>query len=147
MATGDNRIAPLFQDGAHLTAAITAAVSSGRFVAPSGSFQAGPLLDVSTPTSPLTGGNLPQVAQCGAGARALGVAETDGATSGDVIPVYSGPGTVVPVTAGGTVTAGQQVESDSTGRAITWAGTIATQPNGLALSSATVGNPVYVRLY
>lgn len=147
MATGDNRIAPLYQPGENLTAAITAAVSAGTFVKVSGGFQGGPLLDVSTPTSPLTGGNLPQVATCGAGGRALGVAEFDGAVAGDVIPVYAGPGVVVPMVAGGTITFDQQVESDAAGKPIAWAGTIATQPNGKALNSVTVGQTVYIRLY
>lgn len=147
MATGDNRIAPLYAEGADITAAITAAVSSGTFVRPSGNFQAGPLLDVSTPTAPLSGGNLAQVATCGAGQRAWGVAETDGAVAGDVIPVYTGPGQVVPMIAGATITAGQEVESDAVGKPIPWAGTVATAKNGLAIAGAANGATVYVRLY
>jgi hypothetical protein len=95
----------------------------------------------------LTGGNLPQVATCSAGAKAFGVAGFDAAASGDVLPVICGPGIVVPMVAGGTITAGNQVESDAAGKPIAWAGTIATQPNGQALNSVTVGQTVYVRLY
>lgn len=141
MAKGDNAILPLYDDGDHLTCAVTAAVSSSHFVTVSGDLQASPILNAASPST--TGGNI-QVATCGAAARALGVAAYDGPTAGDKIHVYTGPGQVVPVIAGGTVTAGQEVESDSTGRAITLA---SGRPNGIAVSSATVGNTVYIRLY
>lgn len=144
MSTGDNAIQPLFEPGRRITAAATAAITGGRFVTVGAAFQGGPLLDVSTPTGPLTKGNLMQVVTCGAGAKAVGVAEYDASAADEVLAVLNGPGMVVPVTAGGTVTFGQEVESDSTGRAITLA---SGRSNGIAISSATVGNPVYVRLH
>lgn len=147
MATGDNPVIPLYESGERITAAATAAITNGVFVKPSANFQGGPLLDVSTPTSPITGGNLPQVATCTAGAKAFGVAGWDAASSGDVLPIINGPGIVVPMVAGGTIVAGNQVESDAAGKPIAWAGTIATQPNGMALNGATVGQTVYVRLH
>lgn len=142
MATGDNPTIPLYEPGSRITAAITAAVVSGTFVKISGSFQGGPLLSVS---APLTGGNLPQVAQCTAAAKAFGVAGADGALSGDVIPVICGPGIVVPMIVGaGTVTAGQEVECDAAGKPITLA---SGRPCGMAISTATATNVVYIRLY
>jgi hypothetical protein len=99
---------------------------------------------VSSPTSPLSGGNLPQVAQCVAGDRAFGVAGFDGANAGDVIPVINGPGIVVPMNAGAAITAGQEVQSDANGDAIPLA---AGKSNGMALSGAGLGTTVYVRLY
>lgn len=146
MAKGDNAILPLYDDGDHLTCAVTAAVVGAHFVAVSGDLQSSPILNTATVAT--TGGNI-QVATCGAGARALGVAAYDGPTSGDKIHVYAGPGLVVPVIAGATITAGDEAMSDSTGRAITWvfAASMANHPNGVAVSSATVGNVVYIRLY
>lgn len=149
MATGDNPITPLFEPGQKITARITAAVTAGRFVKPSGNFEGGPLLDVSTPTGPLTGGNLMKVATCGAGQQAIGVAGTDGAADGDVIPVLNGPGLVVPMTAAGAITAGDKIMSDASGRATTWV-TAASEANnalGVAISGAADTATVYVRLF
>jgi hypothetical protein len=144
MATGDNAIIPLFDDGERITCAVTAAVTGGRFVKISGDIQGGPLLDLSTPTSPLTGGNLLKVAQCVAGDKAFGVAAYDGATVGDPIPVLNGPGYVVPMVAGAAITAGQEVQSDANGQPIPLA---AGKSNGMAVSGAGNGATVYVRLY
>jgi hypothetical protein len=47
----------------------------------SGNPQGGPLLDISTPTSPLTKGNLLQVAPCVAGDKAFGVTKWDTAAA------------------------------------------------------------------
>lgn len=140
MAKGDNAILPLYDDADHLTGAATAAITGGRFVAISGAFQSSPLLNATTVA--VDGGNM-QIATCGAGAKAIGVAAYDAAATGDKIHVYSGR-QVVPCTAGATVAAGAEVESDSTGRAITLA---SGRSNGIALSAATVGNVVYVRIH
>lgn len=143
MATGDNAVIPLYEPGSRITAAATAAIGAGRFVKISGNLQGGPGLDVSTPTSPLTGGNLPQVAQCVAGDKAYGVSGWDAAASGDVLPVLNGPGMVVPMVSGAATTAGQEVQSDANGAAIPLA---AGKSNGMAISAAA-GGVVYVRLY
>lgn len=143
MATGDNVVTPLFDPVGKPSAAVTAAVGAGRFLKISGNFQAGPLLDVSTPTGPLVGGNLMQVAQCVAGDKAIGVARWDAAAAGDVVGVLGVPGMIVPVVAGGAIVAGTEVQSDANGAAITLAAGKAT---GYAVS-ASVGGIVYVRLY
>lgn len=143
MAVGDNPVIPLFEDGDRPTAAAASAVTNARFVRWATGFQAGPLLDVSSPTSPLTGGNLPQAQQCVAGERAAGVAGWDAPNAGDVFPVIAGGGFIVPMLAGGTITAGQEVQSDANGQPITLA---SGRPNGQALNSTTVGNTVWVQL-
>lgn len=147
MALGDNAIVALFDEAGDLSAAVTAAVSAGRFVKISGSFQAGPLLDVSTATSPLTGGNLVQVAPCVAGDRALGVAKWDAPTAGDVVGVHAGH-QVVPMVAGAAITAGQKIMSDINGQPIPWvsAAAEANNSNGIAVSTAAGAATVYIKL-
>lgn len=146
MATGDNAVLPLFEPGERISAAATAAVSAGRFVKISGDMQSAPILTVGTP---ITGGNLVQCAQCVAGDRAFGVAGYDAAVSGDTFPVINGPGMVVPMTAGGNITANDQVMSDAAGKPVTWtsAASEANHSNGLAVSTALSGATVWVRLY
>jgi hypothetical protein len=139
MAKGDNAILPLYEDADNLTAAVTAAVTGGRFVSPSASFQSGPLLNAAAPAT--DGGNI-QVAHTGAGLKALGVAAYDGPAVGDKIPVYTGR-FVVPMTAGAAITAGQQVEANASGQPIPLAAGVS---NGLAVSTAASGATVYVRL-
>lgn len=141
MAKYDNGILPLFDDADHVTGAVATgqSVNGGRFVAPSGGFQSGPALTASSPAN--DGGNL-QVAQCGAAAKALGVAAYDAPNPGDKVHIYTGR-FIVPMTAGGNITAGQEVESDANGKPVTLA---SGRPNGIAVSSATSGNTVYIRL-
>jgi hypothetical protein len=136
MALGDNAISPLYKPGGTLTGHATAAITGGRFVSVSAAPASGPALNTAT-----DGSNV-KITTTGAGAKADGVAGYDAAAAADKIPFHLDG--VVPVTAGGTVTAGQEVESDAQGRAITLASGKAC---GKAFTSATVGNPVYVRLY
>lgn len=141
MAKGDNPILPLYEDADHITGAVASAgsVLGGRFVVPSGGFQSSPLLNAATVAT--DGGNV-QINQAGAGARALGVAAYDAPNPGDKVTIYTGR-FVVPMVAGGSITAGQQVESDAAGKPITLATGVA---NGLAVSSASSGQTVYIRL-
>jgi predicted RecA/RadA family phage recombinase len=141
MAKGDNAILPLYDDADHITCAVAAgqAVTSGRFVSPSGGFQSGPLLN---PAAAATDGGNIQVATTGAGAKALGVAAYDAPNPADKVHVYTGR-FVVPMTAGAAITAGQQVESNATGQPIPLATGVV---NGIAVSTAANGATVYVRL-
>lgn len=143
MALGDNAIVPLYRRGIDLTGRATGAIGSGKFVRFSGAFEGGPLLDISTPLSPLTGGNNFRVALCGAGAKASGVAAFDAAADGDKILCY-GPGEIVPMTAGAAITGGDEVESNASGNPIPLA---SGRPNGQAVATAGNGTVVYVRLY
>lgn len=144
MAVGDNPVIPLFEDGDRPSAAAVSAITNARFVRWATGFQAGPLLDTSTPTAPLTGGNLPQVQQCVAGERCCGVAGWDAPNAGDVLPVIAGSKFVVPMVAGASITAGDEVQSDAAGKPITVA---SGRPNGNALNSATSGQTVWVQLH
>lgn len=148
MALGDNPVIALFEPADDLTAAVTAAVTSGKFVKIGGAFQGGPLLDVSTPTGPITKGNLMQVTQCVAGEKAIGVTKWDTVAADDVVGLFSG-GQIVPMTAGGTITAGNKVMSDASGNPVAWtsAASEANNANGVAVSSATNGTVVYVKLF
>jgi hypothetical protein len=140
MATGDNAILPLFTPADDVTCAASAAIGAGKFVKISADMQASPILVVGTP---LTKGNLMVVALCVAGDKAFGVSKWDASGADEVLGVFTG-NQIVPMTAGGTVTAGQEVQSDASGNVITLA---AGKANGIAVSSATNGNTVYVKLY
>lgn len=147
MALGDNPIAALFDPGDKRSAAVTAAVTAGRFVRISAVPEGGPPLDLSTPTSPLTGGNLIKVATCGAGQRAFGVSRWDAPTIGDVVGIYCGSQTV-PMVADGAVTAGDIIMSGATGGAKTWvtAASDANKELGIAETTAADTATVYVKL-
>lgn len=77
--------------------------------------------------------------------RAVGVSAYDAPNGGDVT-VYSGPGIIMPVTASGAVTAGQDVYSTPTGAAIATQPTGA-RPAGMALDDAADGADLPVKLY
>jgi hypothetical protein len=125
----------ILHETSDLTGRATAAITGKRF------------LDVSAAVSPAlntsTDGGVMGVAPAGAGVRAIGVAAHDQATVGGMIGFVGTPGRVVVVTAGATVAVGAEVESDSTGRAITLA---SGKSLGKALSAATVGVDLYVKL-
>lgn len=96
-----NECIPYFEDADRVTGHCTATVRGKRFVVVSGNLQ--------------TDNNI-AVAEAGAGGAAFAVSGYDGAT-GAKIPLISG-NQIVPVTAGAALTAGQEVQSDATGRAI-----------------------------
>lgn len=147
MALGDNAIVPLLEPADDFTGAVTAAVTAGRFLKVSGTYQGGPLLDVSTATSPLTKGNLPQVAPCGAGQQAIGISKWDAPSADDVVGIASG-NKIVPMVADGAVTAGDIIMSGATGGAKTWASAAsdANHELGVAMSTAVDGATVYVKI-
>jgi hypothetical protein len=148
MAYGDNQVIALFEPADDLTAAVTGAIGAGKFVKIGGNFQAGPALDVSTPTGPLTGGNLMQVSLCGAGQKAFGVTKWETAAANEVVGLYTG-NQVVPMTAGGTITAGNEVMANASGDPVAWtsAASEANKPLGIAVSGAASSATVYVKLY
>jgi hypothetical protein len=83
------------------------------------------------------------VKTCAAAAKAIGVAGQDIAV-GERGVLLTSPGMVVPVTAGGTLTAGQEVEVGANGQAVTLA---AGKAVGKALDGATAGNDAMIKLY
>lgn len=118
--------------------ACTIAVIGKRFVKITGNRQSGPLLSATA-----EGSNY-QIGPCTLAARALGVAMYDAPINGKVGIIREG---IVPVTAGGTIAAGAEVQSDATGQAIVWDGTLASARNGMCMSGATVGQDAEILLY
>lgn len=91
-------------------------------------------------------GSPPHVVECGVlGERPFAVAAWDAVATDEFGTIRWG---VVGCDAGATVTAGQQVMVDATGRVITWvfAASMANVSVGVALSDATVGTICYVAL-
>lgn len=123
-------ITPVWDPADTLTCLAEDAITGGRFVAISG---------------PPVNGN-PTVGTAGAAAAGLtatvvGVALEDAAIGATLTVATEG---VWPMTAGGTITAGDKVKADSTGRAIT---TVAVGvSHGYALTDSTVGLEVLVKV-
>ena len=128
MAT--NPAVPFWDEGNTFTGHASTAVTGKRFVSISGA---------------RVDGN-PRVAHAAGSAtvRAVGVAAYD-AASGAKVTVYSGPGIVMPVTAAGAITAGQDVYSDAQGRATATQPTGA-RPAGVALDDAADGTDAVIKL-
>ncbi len=124
-----NECIPLFRPGADITCLTTGAVTGKRMV------------NISATRDATTG--LFKVAHASAGARAFGVAKKD-AASGARVGVIAGPGTIVPVQAGGTIAFSAQVEVGTSGQVITLASGIAV---GEAMEAGTSGNDILIRLY
>jgi hypothetical protein len=131
-----NECFPLYETG-DISAITTAAVTGQRFVNISASFSSGPGLSTTS-----EGSNI-KVAHATAAGIAFGVAAYD-AASGAHVAVIGTPGRIVPVTAGGAITAGAQVEVGTTGKAVVLASGIAV---GTAVSTTSAdGDTVYVKL-
>lgn len=132
MAKGDNQAIAYYDPGTDITALVESAVTGMRFVKISD-----PKKVASQALSTTADGGNIVVSPCGAGEKAFGVASYD-SPAADWVPVMRGH-KVVPVTAGAAMTAGDQVMSDATGRAITWV-TAASEANsrlGVVLNSPT----------
>ena len=130
----NNECIPVFEPADRVTGRITpvGGVRGKRFVTPSADITGG-----------LYGTENVRIAECGAGVKALGVAAYDGVQN-EEIPLITDH-SWVPMPAGAAITAGQEVQSDATGRPIPLA---AGRPNGLALTSqAVVDADVLIKLY
>lgn len=125
-----NESIPLYRPGADLTATAGGAITGKTFV------------DISAALAPAAGTPATVVTATAAG-RSVGVASRDTA-SGAKLHVLRGPGTIVPVTAGGTIALGAEVEIGASGRAVTIASGIA---RGRAWSAGTSGNDIFIELY
>ena len=124
-----NECIPLYRPGEDVTCQTTAAVVGKTFV------------DISATRDTTTG--LIKVATATAAGRALGVASYDAPINGRV-SVQRGKGVILPVTAGGAIAAGAQVEVGASGRAVTLAAGVAV---GRAIETGTNGNDVFIELY
>lgn len=121
-----NECIPFYEPGKRITFEATAAVTGKRFLGVSGARASGENV---------------QAAHAGAGDPSIGVASFDVAL-GDLGTAISGG--VVPVTAGATVTAGEEVEADANGKAIPLASGKAL---GLALDDAALNADAQIKLY
>jgi len=125
-----NETIPLYRPGDDVTATASGAIVGKTFV------------DISAGVNAATGTTLTVVTATAAGAT-VGVASRDTA-SGAKLHVLRGKGSVVPVTAGGNITAGAEVEVGTNGRAVTLA---SGKARGRAWSAGTSGNDVFIELY
>lgn len=125
-----NESIPVFRPGRDLTVTASGAITGKTFV------------NISTGYV-LATGVIPTVVTATAAGLSLGVAAFD-AASGATLPVIAGGGQVTPVTAGGTIAVGAEVEVGASGRAVTIASGI---KRGRALSAGTSGNDVLIQLY
>lgn len=91
----------------------------------------------------VAGGTPATVVTATAAGLTVGVAGRD-AAAGAKVHVLRTPGAIVPVTAGGTIALGAEVEVGSSGRAVTIA---SGKARGRAWSAGTSGNDVYIELY
>lgn len=136
MATLGNLCMPFYEPGQRVTCHAGAAVTGKRFVIITATRQSGPAVSDAT-----NGGNY-VVGPATAGVRAFGVAEHDAALNKKVNVITTGA--IVPVTAGGAIAAGAEVEVDAQGRAITLASGKAV---GMACTTGVANADVEVKLY
>ena len=126
-----NESIPAYRPGADVTAIVGAGGVVGKtFVNISAA------LDV-------TAGTPATVITAVAAGLSVGVASRD-TVAGAKVHVLRGPGSVVPVTAGGSIALGAEVEIGASGRAVTIA---SGKARGRAWSAGTNGNDVFVELY
>ena len=121
-----NECAPLFRPGQSVTATATANVTGKRFVG------------VSATRDATTG--LIKVAHATQAGKAFGVASRDIANGADGTILRGG---IVPVEAGGNVSAGNQVEVGANGTAVALSSGVAV---GTAVEDGTSGNDIFVAL-
>lgn len=125
-----NETIPLYRPGDDVTATASAAVVGKTFV------------DITAGVNAASGTPI-TVATATSASLSVGVASRDTA-SGAKLHVLRGKGSVVPVTAGGTIAVGAEVEVGSNGRAVTLA---SGKARGRAWSAGTSGNDVFIELY
>ena len=125
-----NECIPAYRPGDDVTATAGGAITGKTFV------------DISAALNP-TAGTTATVVTATAAGLSVGVASRDTA-SGAKLHVLRGKGSVVPVTAGGTIAVGAEVEVGANGRAVTLA---SGKPRGRAWSAGTSGNDVFIELY
>jgi hypothetical protein len=134
-----NECIPFYKPGEDITAQAGAAVVGKTFAKISANRQSGPTEPANTAVVPTDGGNY-LVVQCTAAARAIGVFAYD-AASGDKVKVIRGG--IVPVTAGATITFGQEVECDAAGKAIPFSAGIKL---GVAMTGASAAGDAEIAL-
>lgn len=119
---------PFRETGTRSTGTATAPVTGGRFLVITGDQLPDGTLAVAHPSA--------------AGARPVGVAAYD-APAGGKVGIIRGKGTVLPVTAGAALTAGQDVQVDAVGRVVPVTGGV---PVAYTEDAATPGGTARVCL-
>ena len=125
-----NECIPAYRPGQDVTATAGAAITGKTFV------------DVSGALGVAAGTPIAVVTATAAG-LSVGVASRDTA-SGAKLQVIRGKGSIVPVTAGGTIALGAEVEVGASGRAVALA---SGKARGRAWSAGTSGTDVFIELY
>ena len=136
-----NDCIPFKQPGESVTAKAEAALTGKRCVQISGPRTSGPGLAATAEGSVYLVGHPAVTGAAGAAKRIFGVAAWDTAINGMVTVLRGG---ILPITAGGTITSGQEVEVAADGRVVVLASGIAI---GVACGDATANNDCEVALY
>jgi len=125
-----NSLIPYFDGADNVTATTTAVVVGKTLVAISAN---------------LASDNTVQVATCGAGAKAFGVAEYNAASGAWMGVVRKG---IVPITCGAAaLVAGVEVMSDANGNVVVWDGTVGHRQVGMCLTAANPGTDAMIAFY
>lgn len=147
-------IIPYYEPAERLTGEATAAITAGRFLIVSGDLLSGPDIPATAQigaSDPVDGGNI-QVAHAAANGPAIGVSLADAADGDKVMILCVG---VVPMTADGAISAGDEIMVGSTGKPKTYAaptlsGNSEALPEvvkvGIALNDAISGGTAMIKL-
>lgn len=139
MSPVPNECIPLYEPGDRITGHADVALTGRRCVTIVGSLKGGgPELVTSTL------GSVPLVGLPAAGAQIFGVTSHDVADEGKVT-IIRGPGFVVPISAAGTINAGELVKTDANGEVVTHGGT--GTAIGMAIDGATAADDCLVALF
>ena len=123
-----NEVLPLYRPVNDVTGVATAPVTGGQFVDIDGTLV----------------GLLPSVTTAAAGARSFGVAATDSDPKTNRVAIIRGAKVILPVTAGGAIAAGDEIQVGPNGSAVRKAAGVV---GGRAVSTAASGESVYVELH
>jgi hypothetical protein len=126
-----NECIPLYRPGGDITAIVGSGGVTGKT-----------FVDISAALS-ASAGTDPTVVTATAAGRVVGVASRDAAAAAKVT-VIRNVGSIVPVTAGGNIAVGAQVEVGTGGKAVTIASGVAV---GRAWTAGTNNNDVFVEIY
>lgn len=142
MAANEN--VGVYEPGADVTCTASAPIVGKTFVWISGDRSLGTQFAVGpSAPGPATMGNI-TVATASAGGLSFGVSKYDQLTVGLAVGVSRGPGRVTYVTAGAVLTAGQEVQSDASGKAIPLA---SGRARGYAVTSCAAGADAEISIY
>jgi Uncharacterized conserved protein (DUF2190) len=137
MPAGVNECIPFYEPGQRITGKCSVAVTGKRFVRITANRTSGPGLSATAE------GGVYQVGPPAAGGAVFGVAAYDGALN-EIIPIYQGPGFVVPVRCSAAVAAGDEVQVDATGQVLPFAAGVKV---GYCVNGAAINTDAEIQLY